>query len=415
MGMSAAKPVAAAEPEFDIEAATQRYLGRLDADAMAKSDAYFEGGYWIIIWNLIYSLAMAWLLLGMGLSHKMRAWSERAGSRVFVQNMVYVAQYTLLTTLLYFPLMVYTEFFREHSYGLSNLSFGGWFSEMAIGLVVDLIIFSILTALVYKIVRKLIDSWHLWASVVSIAFLALFLLISPVYISPLFNDFTSLEEGALRTEILSLARANSIPADDVYLMDSSRQSKRISANVSGLGHTTRISLNDNLVNRSDLAGVKAVMGHEMGHYALNHIYRFLMTLSIILVVGFIFVRWSFDRVNRSAWQISSIGDIAGFPLVMAIFSVYFFLATPVVNTMIRSAEVEADLYGLNASREPDGFAETILSLSEYRKLKPGYWEEFFLFDHPSGYNRIKMAMQWKKENPGVGADSIAIIPEKDAN
>ncbi|MCZ6616843.1 MAG: M48 family metalloprotease, partial [Gammaproteobacteria bacterium] len=109
-------------------------------------------------------------------------------------------------------------------------------------------------------------------------------------------------------------------------------------------------------------------------------------------------RWSFERVNRSSWGIRDVGDIAGLPLMFALFSIYLFLISPVINNIIRINEVEADIYGLNASREPDGFSEAILSLSTYRKMKPGFWEEILFFDHPSGYNRIYLSMQWKKEN-----------------
>ena len=140
------------------------------------------------------------------------------------------------------------------------------------------------------------------------------------------------------------------------------------------------------------------MGHEMGHYALNHGPKMLISFGIVLVIGFAFVRGVFDRVNRPSWGIRDVSDIAGLPLVVALFSIYLFLMTPVTNSIIRGNEAEADLFGLNASRRPDGFSEAILGLSDYRKMKPGYWEEMIFFDHPSGYNRIHMSMQWKAEN-----------------
>ena len=72
--------------------------------------------------------------------------------------------------------------------------------------------------------------------------------------------------------------------------------------------------------------------------------------------------------------------------------------TPVSNTLIRTQEAEADIFGLNASRQPDGFASVAMQLSEYRKIQPGKWEEILFFDHPSGWNRAHMAMTWKKEH-----------------
>ncbi len=310
----------------------------------------------------------------------------------------YIFQYTLLIFVVSLPLVIYRGFVREHDYGLSNLSFVDWFNEQLIGLGINLVLGTLAIALIYLVIRKAPKTWTLWGSVTGIVMLSFVFMISPVFISPLFNEYTSLEEGPLKEKILSLARANGVPADDVYQFDASKQSTRISANVSGLFGTTRISLNDNLLNRTSPESVEAVMGHEMGHYALNHSQKMLVSFGILMVIGFAFVRWAFGRVNRPTWGIRDVSDIAGLPLMLALFSTYLFLITPLTNSIIRINEAEADIYGLNASRQPDGFAEAILGLSEYRKMQPGYWEEVIFFDHPSGYNSIYMTMQWKNEN-----------------
>jgi STE24 endopeptidase len=183
-------------------------------------------------------------------------------------------------------------------------------------------------------------------------------------------------------------------------MDASRQTTRISANVSGLFGTLRITLNDNLLKRCSLPEIEAVLGHEMGHYVLNHVYKGIVGIGLMIVVGFAFVQWSFEkiRVRRPGWGIGSVGDLAGLPLFVLLISAYFFAITPVFNSFIRSQEAEADLFGLNASGQPDGMAQAALHLGEYRKLDPGPVEEIIFFDHPSGRNRILMAMRWKKEH-----------------
>ena len=143
------------------------------------------------------------------------------------------------------------------------------------------------------------------------------------------------------------------------------------------------------------------MAHEMGHYVLNHVFKGLLQIGLLIVAGFAFARWAFGRVAArwgSHWGISGIADVAALPLLVLLLSVFFFVLTPVTNTMIRTQEAEADIFGLNAARQPDGEAEVDLKLGEYRKLKPGPVEEFIFFDHPSGYSRILMAMRWKAEN-----------------
>jgi STE24 endopeptidase len=171
--------------------------------------------------------------------------------------------------------------------------------------------------------------------------------------------------------------------------------------VSGALGTERITLNDNLLNRASLEEIEAVMGHEMGHYVLNHVYKGFMELAILIVAGFALVAWLFDRLRaryEATWKVRGVSDIAGLPLFAFLFTAYFFVLTPLTNTLVRTQEYEADLFGLNTARQPDAFAQVALKLSEYRKLEPGPWEERIFFDHPSGRTRIHAAMRWKAEN-----------------
>jgi STE24 endopeptidase len=236
--------------------------------------------------------------------------------------------------------------------------------------------------------------------VVAVVFLMFSAMIAPVYVAPIFNTYEPLRDESIRGPILSLARANGIEADEVWEMDASRQTTRISANVSGMFGTERITLNDNLLKRSSPAAVQAVMGHEMGHYVLNHVYELVLWFGLIIAVGFVLTARFFDRLAARfapRWRVSGIDDPAGLPLIALIFTVYFFALTPVTNSIIRSNEYEADVFGLNAARQPEGFAEAALLLGEYRKLHPGPLEELIFFDHPSGYTRISTAMRWKAE------------------
>lgn len=392
---------AQAGPDFDVLRATEAWVGTLSPAQRAKSDAYFEGGYVLQLVGFLYGLGVAALFLLTMLSCRMRALSERIARGPFLRSVIYAAQYILLLTLFTFPLTYYEGFHREHAYGMANNSLGSWLGDEAKDFAISVVFLSLFVGLLYLIFRKAPRTWWAWGTVASIAFMAFGAMIGPVYLKPLFNTYTSVPEGPMREQILSLARANGIPADDVYWFDASRQTKRISANVSGLLGTTRISLNDNLVNRSPGESIQAVMGHEMGHYALNHVYKMLLAFGVIALCGFALTAWLFDRIV-ARWGpglgISGIADPTGLPLLAAIVSVWFFLMTPATNSLIRTQEVEADIFGLNASRQPDGFANTAMQLSEYRKIHPGRWEEIVFFDHPSGWNRAHMAMAWKKEH-----------------
>jgi STE24 endopeptidase len=318
-----------------------------------------------------------------------------------LQLAIYWLQYLLLAGVLGFPLTIYEGYFREHQYGMSNQTLGSWFWDFVKGQMVALVMGSLALIPIFALVRRRPNSWHLAASVVAVFFVALGIVIGPVFIAPIFNKYTLLTDAKIRDPILRLARANGIPATEVYQMDASRQTKRISANVSGAFGTTRITLNDNLLNRSSPATIEAVMGHEMGHYVMNHIYKMLAFMSGLVFVMMSLLRWSLSRMLAQfgpRWGISGPADPAVLPLAIALISVCAFVMTPLTNTLIRTQEMEADVFGLNAARQPDGFAEAALQLSEYRKMEPGPIEEWICFDHPSGATRIRTAMRWKAEN-----------------
>ncbi len=396
-------PGAQAGADFDIERATQAYIETLSAEKRARSDAYFEGGYWLQLWAFLYGLVTAWIFLGLRVSAWMRDLAAKRTSNATLQTVIYALIATPISTLLALPLAWYAGFFREHQYEMATQTLVEWLGDQGKGLMVGMILGTLFIAVIYAVIRKTGRNWWVFGTLTSVAFIVFAVLIGPLYIDPLFNDYQSLPPGPTRDRILSIAHATGVPADDVVWFDASRQTKRISANVSGIGGTMRVALNDNLLVRSPPESIEAVMGHELGHYTLNHVYEGIIYFGLIFLVGFWFVAWSFDRtVARwgSGWGVRDVTDVAGWPLIGALFSVYMFAATPVLNSVIRGNEAEADRYGIATSGQPDGFAFVAMQLSEYRKISPGYWEEILFYDHPSGYARVRAAMEWKAEHGG---------------
>jgi STE24 endopeptidase len=395
-------PTAAqASDHFDVDAATDAYMNLMPPSAKAHGDAYFEGGYWLILLDFLVGALISLLLLNLGWSAWMRNLAERITRFRWLQTFLYWVQYLLLTFVLGFPLAAYEGFFREWKYGLATQTFGAWTWDQIKGLMIGLILGGVVVVALFWVVRKLPRTWWIWGAVVTLLFLVFSIMISPVYLQPIFNKITKLDDPKVTQPILRMARANSIPANDVYEIDASKQTTRMSANVSGIGQTLRITLNDNLLRRGSLEEIEAVMGHEMGHYVLNHIPKDMLFFFVVIVLAFAYLRWSLEwclKRRGAKWQIRGITDPAVVPLVALLASLFFFVLTPIINTHIRTSEAEADMFGLNASRQPDGCAQAAIHLGEYRKMKPGPVEEWIFFDHPSGYNRIHRAMQWKSQN-----------------
>jgi STE24 endopeptidase len=422
-------PTPSIAPGTDPATATRAWLDTVPADKRAKSDAYFEGGYWLILWNFLLSAAISILLLASRTSARIRNWAERTTRFKSLQVILYSIPILFLIFLLGFPLHYYENFVREHAYGMANQNFGQWMGDQVKFVVINLIVSSLLLVGLYAVFRRAPRTWWVWGTVAAIIFTVLGIMLTPVYIEPLFNKYKPLEDKTISESILAMARANQIPVTQVFEVDASRQTKRVSANVSGFFGTTRIALNDNLLKRCTLPEIREVMAHEMGHYVLNHNIKLVTYFSFFFLLGFLALRTFFQAAaNRwgERWGLRvtppravvspgepvpattepartyGSADPAGLPLLSLIFSTVFFLLTPIINTTVRVHEREADAFSVNTAREPDAFAMVALKLGEYRKLDPSPFEEFVFFDHPSGRARIRMAMDWKAAHLPAG-------------
>jgi CAAX prenyl protease N-terminal, five membrane helices len=226
---------------FDVKGAVNAYLAKMPASQRERSNSYFEGGYWLILVDFLYTAIIMLLLLQFRWSARMRGVAERITGLRYLQTAIYWIQFLVVTFLLTFPLTLYEGYFRERKYGLLNQAFGPWLRDRFVLLLAGLILGAILVVPLIAIVRRLGKSWWVWGAALSIVFIVFVSLIEPVYISPLFNKYKKLEDPRIREPILSMARANGIPASEVYEFNASRQSNRISAHVSGFANTLRIS------------------------------------------------------------------------------------------------------------------------------------------------------------------------------
>ena len=264
------------------------------------SDEYFEGGYWLHLWETVYDIGVMAILLTTGLSRRMRDFAERVSRRPVLNVPIYVALFVVATFILGLPMRIYVDFVREHQYGLSNLTFVHWLGEALIGLAISVVIGGLAFTPLYAAVRRAGARWWVWATGITFVFYLFLTFVTPLLIAPLFNDYKPLPEGPARAVIVALAHANGIPADHLVWFDASKQTTRISANVSGLWGVARISLNDNLLNNTSLPEIKAVMGHEMGHYVLNHAMKLAVCLSLLFGLAFFLLNFAFDRL-LAAW------------------------------------------------------------------------------------------------------------------
>jgi STE24 endopeptidase len=229
-------------------------------------------------------------------------------------------------------------------------------------------------------------------------FFVLSMVVSPVFIDPLFNRYEPAPSGPVRDAVVALAKANGVPSDRIFIYDGSRQSNRYTANVSGLFGGARIAMSDVMFKKdADIAEVRAVVGHEMGHYVLGHVWRNLIFFSALAFVCFFLIDRLFPTAVRllSGQGVKGLSDPAGYPVLGALIVVLGVVGNPLAASFSRWAEVESDRFSLERAREPDGLARALVKTIEYRAATPGRLEETLFYTHPSVGSRVRMAMEWK--------------------
>lgn len=408
-GLMALAPMAQAAP-FDVDRATQAWLATLQGPARVRSDAYFDGGIWVDLIGGVLGVIACWIVVRLRVLAAVRTRMERGGWRPWTVALACAAVFLLVNALILLPWTIWSGFVREKAYGLMNQSLAGWLGEQAIQLALTVVAGSLVLLAILAVIRRFPQRWWLVGTGVIALFMAAGLMLYPVYVAPLFNTYRELPEGAVRTRILAMAAANHVPARHVYVVDESRQSDRISANVAGIGPTVRISLNDNLLNRASEAQVAAVMGHELGHYVLHHLWWALGALTVLTALMFRAMARIVPALIRRGgrrWGLRDAADPAAIPVLMGVYGAISLMLIPVLNAIVRIEESQADAFGLDAAREPDGFAAVAMMLSQYRKIDPPAWEEALFYDHPSGATRVRMAMQWKKDHV---PDAVEVVP-----
>jgi len=378
-------------------------LGPLPVDT-PEHEGYAHGHYWLFLaWNL-FTLGFLYVLLQSRLASRVQGWAERLTRRPNLKVMACVTVYSAMLWLVSLPLAIATGFFREKRYGFMNQDFAGWLGDRGKGFLVSLVVRLLLVTLLYLLMRRLGRAWWVPGAALTIACSILGIVIAPVFIDPLFNTFTPLHDQALRADILDLAHREGIPAHEVYEMDASTQSNHNNAYVTGLFHTQRVVLYDTLLKRFAPREIRAVMGHEMGHYVLHHIWKTVAFLVPIILVGFLLVDRAARRLIAShpRWDIRRIEDPASVPVVALVAFLYLLAVGPAIATFSRYQESEADRFGMDVTRDPEAMASSFIKFGRYdlSEYEAHPLIELLLFSHPSVNNRVRQAQAWARAHPG---------------
>jgi STE24 endopeptidase len=320
--------------------------------------------------------------------------------RHFVEVMTFYVLYSAVMLCFSAPLIFYSGFWLSHAYGLSHQSFSAWLIDVAEDHLLSIAGRAGCFWLLFGLIRWSPRRWIIWTWALLIPLIAFGIFTGPLVIDPLFNKFTPLPAGQLRTQIESLAAKAGIPDAPILVADKSKQTDETNAYVTGIGSSARIVLWDTLLkgkNQMPDDQILAIVGHEMGHYVLKHLYlgfaEAVGGLLVALPLLQVCVQWLMRRFGPR-WGVTGLTDPAAIPVFLLVFFLMTFLADPITSALSRRIEHAADAYGLAVTQNRVAMAQAFVSLSE-QNLSDPYpppFIKFWLSDHPPLGERIEFAL-----------------------
>jgi len=365
-----------------------------------KALSYYRSGIVLWIVNILWGLLIPALFLFTGFSSRIRDWAKRIGKWWFFTIGFYFAIFLIINFVIDLPLSYYQGFARQHAYGLSNQTLGKWFGDEIKGLLIGLVAGFLFLWIPYLLLKKSPRRWWLYTGLLAVPFIILMILVQPVWIDPLFNNFGPMKNKELEARILELSHRAGIEGGRVYEVDKSEDTNALNAYVTGFGATKRIVLWDTIIAKLDQDELLFVMGHEMGHYVLGHVWKSIIFFSLLIMATLYAIHrtagWLIDKFHRR-FGFTELSDVASLPLIILLFSVYFLIITPVALAFSRHNEHEADRFGLEITRNNHAAAMAFVKLQQENLgvPRPNVLIKLWQASHPPLGERIDFANQYR--------------------
>lgn len=381
---------------FDPAVETARYIDSLGPAALQKAADYTSATHWMLLWGFLVSALVTWIIVRLGILEKVSARLEKRGWGL--RTWLICVSFLLVSALISLPWDIYQEWAFPTSYGRTSQPLADFLMQGAISVTLSSLLGGLFFLGVYALIRKTGKRWWLWSGGLAGFAVSATLLLSPVLIEPLFNDYKPVPNGPVRDALLVMADEAGIPHDRLLMYDGSRQSNNFTANVSGVFGTARIAISDVAMKEASLDEVKAVTGHEVGHYVEGHIWRMVGLFALLAMLGFFLADRLFPVFARAFGSKASVDDPRGIPVLTFIIGLFGLLGQPVINAVIREGERNADNYSLRTVNLPDALAGALVKTAEYRYPRPSALQEALFYTHPSVEWRVRNAMEWKAKH-----------------
>ena len=381
----------------EVQAATARYIDGLGPAALQKAHDYTVGKEWMLLWALVVTAVVTWLIVRSGILDTVaaRVGNRWRGLQAFVVSLAFLLAGAILTL----PWTLYDSYFREKAYGRTSQPLGDFLGQLTLSTAINALLTALFLVGVYWLIRRTGKRWWLWSGALTAAALTVVILLAPIFIEPLFNKYEPVPPGQVRDAVVAMAQRAGIPPERVFMFNGSRQSNNFTANAGGVGNTARVAISDVAIGKASLDEVRAVTGHEIGHYVLKHTWYGILFYSVSAIVLFWIAERLFPRFARAFGSNAKIEDPRGVPVLLFMVSFFGLLTLPIFNTFGRMVETQADAYSLRTENRPDGLSSALVKTAEYRYPRPNAVEEAVFYDHPSVERRVRTAMEWKAAHP----------------
>jgi Zn-dependent protease with chaperone function len=377
-----------------------------------KAMLYYRSGNVLWVTETLWGFAVPALLLFTGFSARMRDAARKIGRNWFFTIVVYGILFTVVSFLLSLPLDWYSGFARQHAYGLSDQTAVKWWSDSLTGLALGCLVTALTLWVPYLLLRASPKRWWLYTGLAAIPLIVVLLIVTPIWIEPLFNKFGPMKDKALESQILALASRAGIEGGRVYEVNKSVDTKTLDAYVAGIFGTKRIVLWDTIIKRMSQPELMFVMGHEMGHYVLGHTW-YLVTFSTLLTMASFYGAYRTAGAVLGRWGArfgsTALADVASLPLLLILLSVFSLLIEPASNAFTRHIEHEADRFGLEITQTSHSAGTAFVKLQEdaLANPRPGLLFKLWRESHPPLAERIDFVNDyhpWRAGQPLVYGD-----------
>jgi STE24 endopeptidase len=374
-------------------------LRQLPADAVAKGRAFHSalrpGSYAAMALSLVVALLLGLTPLGA----RLVTWCGRPfGGHWVAQAVLGGLVVVLLSSLVTLPLSARQQVVMRR-YGLSTQGWGGWTVDVLKGYAVTAVLGGLALLGFYAVTRYVPRWWWAWGAAGAAALVVLLSFVFPVLVEPIFNKFTPMPDGPLRTDLIAMAARDGVPVRDVLVADASRRTRAVNAYVSGFGATRRIVVYDTLLEQASPAEVESVVAHELGHAKRGDVVTgtLLGALGAAAAVITVYLLGSWSGLLRRA-GIESIGEPRGIALLLALAALAGLVGGPAQNLISRRVEARADAHALALTGDPATFEamQARLSTVNLSDPDPPRWEQVLFGNHPTTVERMAAARAYAR-------------------